>query len=331
MWYHLPGQFRPRLASSAMKDKSSTIHPELRQAARMIPAFSFSNKNLWLVTLLMHFVPALRPPGVFVENIRIPADDGRRRIRLRVYRPKPVASPTPALVWSHGGGYVMGKPELDDVLCAQCARESGITVVSVDYRFAPRYPFPAGLEDSYSALKWVVSHSQELGIDSRRVAIGGESAGGGLAASLAQLAHDRQEVKPVFQLLVYPMLDDRTVLRTDVGDNSHPLWNKKSNRFGWESYLGPKCGAAGVPEYAVPARREDLSGLPLAWVGVGTADLFHDEDMAYARRLEECGVECETCVVPGAFHGFDIVAPKAPVSRGFRKSQVAALKRSLSA
>jgi acetyl esterase/lipase len=205
----------------------------------------------------------------------------------------------------------------------------GITVFSVDYRCAPEHPFPAGLEDSYSALKWVVSHSQELGVDAKRIAIGGESAGGGLAASLVQLAHDRQEIKPVFQLLVYPMLDDRTVLRTDLDDRCYIAWNQKSNGFGWESYLGRKCGTGDGPEYAVPARRENLSGLPRAWVGVGTVDLFHDEDMAYARRLSECGVECEICAVPGAFHGFDILAPKAPVSRDFRKSQISALKRSL--
>jgi acetyl esterase/lipase len=312
-----------------MKDKFSKMHPELQRAARRAPAFTFSNKNLWLVRLLMPFMPTPKTPEVLVENIHIPGHDDRTRIRLRVYKPRSVAPPTPVLVWLHGGGYVMGRPELDDVCCAQYVRESGITVVSVDYRCAPKHPFPAGLEDGYSTLKWVESHSEELGVDARRMAIGGESAGGGLAASLAQLAHDRQEVKPVFQLLVYPMLDDRTVLRTDVDDRSSVTWNQRSNRFGWESYLGKKCGAADVPEYSVPARREDLSGLPQAWIGVGTVDLFHDEDMAYSRRLKACGVECEIYVVPGAFHGFDIFAPQVPIVRDFRKSQISALKRIL--
>jgi acetyl esterase/lipase len=312
-----------------MKDKFSRIHPELQQAARRAPAFTYSNKNLWLVRLLMPLMPAPKTPDVLVENIHIPGQHDRTRIRLRVYKPKAVAPPTPVLVWLHGGGYVMGRPELDDVCCAEHVRESGITVVSVDYRCAPKHPFPAGLEDSYSALKWVASHSKELGVDAKRIAIGGESAGGGLAASLVQLAHDRQEVKPVFQLLVYPMLDDRTVLRTDVDGSSSVTWNQKSNRFGWESYLGEKCGAGDVPKYAAPARREDLSGLPPAWIGVGTVDLFHDEDMAYAQRLKGCGVECEVCAVPGAFHGFDIFAPQAPIVRDFRKSQISALKRRL--
>jgi acetyl esterase/lipase len=312
-----------------MKDKFSKIHEELQQAARRAPAFTYSNKNLWLIRLLMHLMPTPRTPEVLVENIHVPGQDDRKRIRLRVYRPKSVAAPTPVLVWLHGGGYVMGRPEIDDVRCTHYVRESGITVFSVDYRCAPRHPFPAGLEDSYSALKWVESHSQELGVDPKRIAIGGESAGGGLAASLVQLAHDRQEIKPVFQLLVYPMLDDRTVLRTDVDDSSNRTWNQKSNRFGWESYLGKKCGAGDVPEYCVPARREDLSGLPRAWIGVGTVDLFHDEAIAYAQRLKGCGVECETHAVPGAFHAFDRFAPQAPIVQDFRKSQISALKRRL--
>lgn len=312
-----------------MKDKLSRIHPELRQAARRAPSFTFSNKNLWLVRLLMPLMPTPRNPEVLVENVHIPGKDDRTRIRLRVYRRRSVAPPTPVLVWLHGGGYVMGRPELDEVRCTQYVRELGIIVVSVDYRCAPRHPFPAGLEDSYSALKWVQAHSQELGADPERIAVGGESAGGGLAASLVQLAHDRQEVKPVFQLLVYPMLDDRTVLRTDADDGGSVAWNQRSNRFGWESYLGKKCGAGDTPEYAVPARREGLSGLPPAWIGVGTVDLFHDEDMAYAQRLREYGVKCEIYVVPGAFHGFDRFAPRAPVVQGFRESQVSALRRSL--
>jgi acetyl esterase/lipase len=150
-----------------------------------------------------------------------------------------------------------------------------------------------------------------------------------LAAALAQVARDRHEITPAFQLLVYPMLDDRTSLRTDLITQGHYIWNQASNRFGWESYLGKPCGSAEVPRYAVPARREDLAGLPPAWIGVGTLDLFHDEDVAYARRLQDCGVVCELVVVPGAFHGFDMGPTKLQVVQDFRNSQVAALKRYL--
>jgi acetyl esterase/lipase len=313
-----------------MKIDYSKIHPELQQIAKKSPKMTFSNMNLWLVHSAMNLMPAPKTPkDILVENIFIPGQDDRRRIRLRIYKPKLMAAPTPVLIWLHGGGYVMGNPEMDDFSCAQYVRELGITIVSVDYRYAPKHRFPAGLEDSYSALKWVESNSQQLGIDAKRIAVGGASAGGGLAAALIQLAHDRQEIKPIFQLLVYPMLDDRTVLRADIDDSNSVAWNQKSNRFGWESYLGKKCGAEEVLEYSVPARREDLSGLPQAWIGVGTVDVFHDEDVAYAQRLKECGIECEIYIVPGAFHGFDVFDPQIPIVQDFRKSQISALKKYL--
>jgi len=273
--------------------------------------------------------PQKIPNDILVENIHIPGQDGRTKIRLRIYKPKSIAVPTPVLLWLHGGGYVMGRPEMDDRSCIQYVRELGIMVVSVDYRLAPKHPFPAALEDCYATLKWVVSHAQELNVDSQRIAVGGNSAGGGLAAALAQLAYDRQEIQPVFQLLVYPMLDDRTVLRADIDDSNNITWNQKSNRFGWESYLGGECGAEDVPAYSVPARREDLSGLPPAWIGVGALDIFHDEDVAYAQRLKECGIECEMDVIPGAFHGFDVFDPQIPIVQDFRKSQINALKKYL--
>ena len=144
----------------------------------------------------------------------------------------------------------------------------------------------------------------------------------GLAAALALLAHDRGEVTPTLQLLTYPMLYDRSGTTPDTP--KYRLWSPKSNRFGWKSYLG-----TADPQLAVPARREDLSGLPPAWIGVGTNDLFHDEDLAYAERLTAAGVPCDVEVVPGAFHGFDQVVPKAAVSRAFFASQCAALRTTL--
>ena len=193
--------------------------------AKMSPRFNFSNRTLWLINLMMRLAPAPRPPkDILVENAFIRGQDDQTKIRLRIYKPKSVAAPTPVLIWLHGGGYVAGRPEMDDRACADYARELGISVVSVDYRCAPKHPFPAGLDDGASALKWVASHDRQLGIDAKRIAVGGKSAGGGLAAALAQLAHDRQEIEPIFQLLVYPMLDDRTVLRAEVDDSSNVTW-----------------------------------------------------------------------------------------------------------
>jgi acetyl esterase/lipase len=301
--------------SSAVKNQFSKIHPDLQQIANKSPRFLFSYKYLWLIKWVLNFTPAPKTPkDILVENIFVTGQDDRTKIRLRIYKPKSIPTPTPGLIWLHGGGYVMGKPEMDDLRCAQYVRESGILI---------------GLEDSYTALKWVESHSQQLGLDAKRIAIGGASAGGGLAAALVQLAHDRQEIKPVFQLLVYPMLDDRTVLRAELDDSNNFTWTQESNRFGWESYLGKKCGAEDVPAYSVPARREDLSGLPPAWIGVGTLDVFHDEDVAYAQRLKECNVGCEIRIAPDAFHGFDVLVPQSSIVQEFRKSQIAALKKYL--
>lgn len=313
-----------------MTDPFSKVHPELQQVAKKSPKFLLSRRNLWFINLLVRLLLRAKPlEDIRVENIFIPAQGRQNKLRLRIYKPKSVDAPTPALLWFHGGGYVIGKPEQDDDYCAHYVRELGITVVSVEYRLAPKHPFPAPLDDCYSALEWIASHAQELHIDNNRIALGGNSAGGGLAAALAQLAHDRQEIKPVFQLLIYPMLDDRTVLRTDIDDSDNVTWTQTSNRFGWESYLGKACGAEAVPAYSVPARRADLSGLPPAWIGVGSLDIFHDEDLAYAQKLKECGVACELTVIPGAFHGFDVFDPQVPIVQEFKKSQVAVLRKYL--
>lgn len=313
-----------------MSDTDSKIHHELQELAKKSPRFVLSNRNLWFINLLVRLLLRAKPlEDIRVENIFIPAQGRQNKLRLRIYKPKSVDAPTPALLWFHGGGYVLGKPEQDDDYCAHYVRELGITVVSVEYRLAPKHPFPAPLDDCYSALEWIASHSQELHIDNNRIALGGNSAGSGLAAALAQLAHDRQEIKPVFQLLIYPMLDDRTVLRADIDDSDNVTWTQTSNRFGWESYLGKACGVEEVSAYAVPARRADLSGLPPAWIGVGSLDIFHDEDRAYAQRLKECGVACELMVIPGAFHGFDVFDPQVPIVQEFKKSQVAISKKYL--
>ena len=313
-----------------MKNNFLKVHPELQQIAKKTPKINFGKNTLWLVNLLMALMPTPKTPqDVIIENTTISVQDEQPKVRLRIYKPKAIRTPTPVLIWLHGGGYVIGKPEMDDLRCTEYVRELGITVVSVNYRRAPKHPFPAALDDSYTALKWVAAQAQQLGIDAQRIAIGGGSAGSGLAAALAQLAHDRQGVKPIFQLLIYPMLDDRTALRSDIDDSNNVTWTQKLNRFGWESYLRQPCGAQDVPAYAVPARRADLSGLPPAWIGVGSLDIFHDEDVAYAQRLTACGIACEMNIVPAAFHGFDVFNPQLPIVQAFWQSQIAALKKHL--
>ncbi|MGE0215115.1 MAG: alpha/beta hydrolase [Mycolicibacterium sp.] len=286
------------------------FHPELRRVAKRLPKHMINPVTLPFMRAASRLMWRRRPKGVEVLTLS-------SGVGVRLYRPA-TPGPGPALLWIHGGGYVLGDAAQDDVLCRRFADELGATVASVDYRLAPEHPYPTPVEDCYSALTWL---SGLPAVDPARVAIGGASAGGGLAAALALLARDRGQIPVAAQLLVYPMIDDRTVLRTDADHPGHRLWNQASNRFGWRAYLGDAD-----PEVAVPARRAALAGLPPAWIGVGTFDLFHDEDLAYAERLRAAGVPCEVMVVEGAFHGFDGIAPRAEVSQSFFASQCALLR-----
>ena len=302
------------------------FHPELRRAARWLPR---GLGRAWLVRL-MNWLPAPSarlPAGLTVSEERVAADSP---VTVRLIRAPPDGRPRPGLLWIHGGGYVLGRASQDDALCARFAQRLGVTVVSVDYRLAPAHPFPTPVEDCFAAFDFVHREASRLQIDPARVIVGGASAGGGLAAALVLLVHDRRRPAPRFQLLVYPMLDDRTVLR-DVDARQHRVWDAASNRLGWTSYLGREPGSPDVPAHAAPARRDDLSGLPPAWIGVGTNDLFHDEDVAYAERLRAAGVPASLELVEGAFHGFDQVLANAPVSRRFFDAQVEAIRRALDA
>lgn len=307
----------------------SALHPELR-AARFIPSFSFGPRVVAVLRALGRWARPQRPRAdITIEDVNVPGPPGEPVVHVRLYRPKGLRQPAPALLWIHGGGFIIGRPEQDERSSIAYAQELGIVVAAVAYRLAPEHPFPAPLEDCYAALLWLHGQAGSLGVDPARIAIGGASAGGGLAAGVVLLAHDRGVMKPAFQLLVYPMLDDRTALRPDHDGASHHVWNRRSNRYGWRSYLAAEPGGAAVSPYAAPARREDLASLPPAWLGVGTLDLFHDEDCAYARRLSDSGVPCELAVVPGAFHAFDLLFSQADVVRSFWQSQVTALRRAL--
>jgi acetyl esterase/lipase len=291
------------------------FHPELRTAARWIPITPLRPRTLPVVRALQKLQEWASAPGVEV----LTTADG---IDIRLHRPPgDQGAPGPALLWIHGGGYLMGSAQQDDRLCKRFAAKLGATVAAVDYRLAPENPYPAALEDCHSALTWLAGLPA---VDPDRVVIGGASAGGGLTAALAFAARDRGVVNPVMQLLVYPMLDDRSSSRTELDDVEVRMWTREANRWGWASYLG-----TADPSFAVPARRTDLAGLPPAWIGVGSNDLFHDEDLAYAEALRGAGVPCDVEVVPGAFHGFDVVVPKAGVSRAFFDSQCAAIQDAL--
>jgi acetyl esterase/lipase len=207
------------------------------------------------------------------------------------------------------------------------AQRLGCVVVSVDYRLAPEHPFPAAVEDCYAALTWLNQNAEYLGVDPRRIAISGESAGGGIAAGLALLARDRGEFAVCFQLLAYPMLNDRNAENTNpfIGEF---VWTVENNRFGWSSLLG--ASDRSVSPYASASRAENLTGLPPAFIGVGALDLFVNDNIDYAQRLVAAGIPTEFHLYPGAFHAFDLIAD-AEVSTAFQRDREQALRRAFSA
>jgi acetyl esterase/lipase len=292
------------------------IHPDLRRRARLLPPGPFNHATLPVVRALTRVAAKRVSRDVQVVKLSSGAT-------VRLHRPRLDNGPGAALLWIHGGGYVIGAAAQDDGLCRRFVEQLAVPVVAVDYRLAPRHPYPAALEDCYEALQWMTEHPA---IDAGRIAIGGASAGGGLSAALALLARDRARIAPVFQLLVYPMLDDRSSMREDLRRRRFTLWNPKVNDLGWSAYLGDADRSQ-----AVPSRRGDLDGVADAWIGVGTLDPLHDENVDYAARLREAGVQCELEVVPGAFHGFDIVAARSGVAREFFDRQCAALRGAFAA
>ena len=311
----------------ARRQLMGPVLPELRHPLLLVPVH-FGPGTLRLIRRAP-VPPGPVTPGIDVEQRTVPARGEHPGVEVFVYDGPARPRPSGALLWIHGGGFVMGHPATYHELCSRFAGELGIVVLSVDYRLAPEHPFPAGLEDCYAALRWVHEHADELGVDPDRIAIGGDSAGGGLAASLAQLAHDRGEVPVCFQLLVYPMLDDRTVLRTDHRGTGSFVWTAQSNDFGWSSYLGHPPREDEDRPYAVPARREDLTGLPPAWIGVGDLDLFHAEDLDYAERLHAAGVPCQLEIVAGMYHGADAFFRTSPAMNVFRAARKDALSAAL--
>ena len=291
------------------------FHPDLVRA-RFLPATVVGRRTYRLARVATRLGPRARDVDV------VQVADG---VRARVHRPPPGSrTPVPGALYLHGGGYVIGTAAMGDRFCARLALHLGVVVMAVDYRLAPEHPYPAALEDAAAGLRWLAEQPE---VDPQRIALVGDSAGGGLAAAVTLLARDRGEVGPVAQVLAYPMLDDRTA-DGGVDPRVLRLWNQRSNRFGWEAYLGSLAGGE-VPATAAPARAEELSGLPATWIGVGTHDLFHAENARWAQRLEAAAVPCELHVVDGAYHGFDRAEPHAEVSAAFLRARLAALRRAL--
>lgn len=272
--------------------------------------------------------------GAFrVAERSVPGPAGAPEVSLLICRParRPAraAAPTPALYHIHGGGMMVGdnRTGMPDML--DLAEELGLAVVSVEYRLAPGTPHPGPVEDCYTGLRWTAEHAEELGVDPERIVVAGGSAGGGLAAAVALMARDRGGPALFGQLLMCPMLDDRNDTPSAHQMTGVGVWDRASNEAGWTALLGAARGTDDVSPYAAPARATDLSGLPPAFIDVGSAETFRDEDVDYASRLWRAGGQAELHVWPGAFHGFSGMAPHAAISRDARAARLVWLRRLL--
>lgn len=320
-----PPPFDPELAAvlSAIQDRGPAEYAHgaerisaLREGLRALqPEFSEED---------------LRRGGAFTVSERVvPGPVGAPDISLLVCLPTTAAPPCGALYYVHGGGMVMGDRYLGVPGILATAEELGLAVISVEYRLAPEHPHPAPVEDCYAGLQWTAGHADELGIDPDRIVIVGVSAGGGLAAALTLLAQDRGGPRPAGQILRSPMLDDRNSTCSALQMAGIGLWDRAENETGWTALLGEQRGGQDVSPYASPARATDVSGLPPAFIDVGSAETFRDEAVAYATRLWQAGGQAELHVWPGGFHGFWGAAPHAALSRAALAAPVLWLRRVL--
>lgn len=282
------------------------VHPQLKQY--------IMDKSERVITL--ETLPELRKaltlsPESLPKNERVDVHDEfiGDGLRVRVYRPKKEMEEYPALLWIHGGGHIMGTPEGETALSMRIADELCCIVVAPDYRLTPEHPYPADLEDCYNALVWM---TENLPVRKDKIAVAGQSAGGGLTAALALMARDKKYPAICFQMPLYPMLDYRNITPSSYQIRDHRAWCRDFNIDSWKWYL--RDVSNDVPAYASPALAKDLSGLPPAYILVCGLDPFRDEDIDYAQRLMQAGVPVELHVIPGATHGFEAIFPDSELS-----------------
>jgi acetyl esterase/lipase len=297
--------------------------PELAPALAQIHATMAPAVTVEMLPRLREVMMAASPSaadlaadGAFAVATHVaPGPGDAPDVELLVLRPSGHDGPLPILFFTHGGGMVMGDNRFGVADVLPWAVEFGLLVVSVEYRLAPEHPYPAGIEDAYAGLTWAVEHADVLGAAADRVFLAGSSSGGGMAAALALLARDRGTIRPMGQLLMYPMLDDRNDRPSTAQMAGLGVWDRVANETGWTALLGKARGATDVALYAAPSRAIDLSGLPPTFLDVGTAETFRDEIIDYATRIAQAGGEVELHVWPGAFHAFDFWVPHARISQ----------------
>lgn len=323
------GQSLAAAVGEGGEDILARVDPELREGARALLARPSPEWTLPELKALRARIPP--PPAPLaspsVERRVIPGAPGGPDVSVQVIGAGLRGKARPALLHIHGGGFILGRAEDSTPLCQTIAAELDCLVVNVEYRLCPETPFPGPVEDCCAALAWLHRNAEALGVDRERIAVMGESAGGGLAAMVAIAARDRREVQLRYQVLIYPMLDDRTGSTRRVPPFIGSIgWDEAGNRFGWTSFLGAPAGQGQPPHGAVPARLSDLRGLAPAFIGVGAIDLFVEEDLEYARRLVLAGVPTQFHLTPGAYHGFDFIAPQSRPSKAFTAAWMSGLR-----
>jgi triacylglycerol lipase len=287
-----------------MSSSRHLVDPELLPLLDLLPAFDLSDATLAAIRGSVDAMVSTAPVSddVVITKHSVP---GATPVDILLYRPRR-QEPVPILLHMHGGGFVTGSAALMAISNTRMAIAVGCAVASVDYRLAPEAIAPAALDDCHAAYRWLHANAARLALDVTRLAIGGESAGGGLAASLALRLRDCGDPAPCLQWLIAPMLDDASAAASDSRPNSGEfVWTLQANQYAWRAYLGHAPGRADTSPYASAARAVDLTRLPPVYMTVGALDLFVDENMAYAQRLIDAGVATEFHIYPGAFHGFE--------------------------
>ncbi|WHX49547.1 alpha/beta hydrolase [Paenibacillus woosongensis] len=310
-------------------DFINRVAPELRKGLESVPVFSLPED-----LQMMREQPRkpVQSEHVHIKKRWITGADHQEML-VNIYEPIHRASKElPALLWLHGGGYVMGHPDIDDIICISFAEKTGCVVVCPDYRLAPEHPFPAGINDCYKALVWMVQAAEELGIDTTRIAVAGASAGGGLTAALTLMARDKGGPAICFQMPLYPMIDHRNETPSSY-EITHPaVWNRHNNLEAWKMYLGEEeKDEVKISPYAAPFWAKSFEGLPPTYTCVGQLDPFRDETIQYVARLAQAGVDVEFQLYPGGYHAFEYTVPDAEISRRTKDGYIQALARAFNA
>jgi len=309
-------------------DTRHLVDPDLLPIVDNFPALEMSSESLpamramFAAQLSEQLLPDL---AVRCSEVQIPSGEDNRTICCLMIQPESMAPLSAAILHFHGGGHVLGAPEMNQPELMNWAAELGCMVLSVDYRLAPETPFPGPMDDAYDALRWLNEQAESLGIDPARIAVAGASAGGAMAACLCLMARDLEEYGIAFQLLEAPRLDDK--IQQQQGGNPFSgefVWTREASSFCWNAYLPD----GSTSPYATAARAKDLTNLPPAFIGVGALDLFVDECLEYSTRLIRSGISTEMIVYPGCFHGFQM-ASGAAVTRRSQADSLLALRNAL--